>query len=45
MFSQLETMRENSDYNCVYEVSEAELADQLAPAKDMITTIAQMVKE
>ena len=45
MFSQLETMRENSDYNCVYEVSEAELADQLAPAKAMITTIAQMVKE
>ena len=45
LFSQLETMRENSDYNCVYEVSKAELADQLAPAKEMIDTIARMVKE
>lgn len=45
LFSQLETMRENSDYNCVYEVSKAELADRLAPAKEMIDTIARMVKE
>ena len=45
LFSQLETMRENSDYNCVYEVTKAELADQLAPAKEMIDTIAAMVKE
>ena len=45
LFSQLETLRENSDYNCVYVVTKAELEDQLAPAKEMIDTIAEMVKE
>lgn len=45
LFSQLETMRENSDYNCVYVVAKEELQDQLVPAKEMIDTIAELVKK
>ena len=44
LFSQLETMRNNSDYNCIYEASKEELQELLAPAKEMIDTIAEMVK-
>ena len=43
LFSQLETMRENSDYNCVYEVTRTEITDRLVPAKEMIDTIAELV--
>ena len=44
LFSQLETMRNNSDYNCVYEVSPEELVTLLTPAKEMIDRIADLVK-
>ena len=45
LFSQLETMRENSDYNCVYVVTKEEFQDQIVPAKEMIDTIAKLVKK
>ena len=38
-------MREKSDYDCFYTVSEDEMNKKLLPAKEMIDTIAAMVKE
>lgn len=38
-------MREESDYNCFYEVTVEELQKQIPIAKEMIDTIAEMVKE
>ena len=45
LYRQLEIMREESDYNCFYEVTPEELRQRLVPAKEMIATIAEMVKE
>lgn len=45
LFYQLENMREKSDYDCFYTVSEDEMKKKLLPAKEMIDTIAAMVKE
>ena len=45
LLSQLETMRENSDYNCVYEVTRAEITDRLIPAKIMIDSIADYIRD
>ena len=44
LFYQLEKMREKSDYDCFYTVSEDELKQKLIPAKEMIDTLAGMVK-
>ena len=44
LYRQLEILREESDYNCFYEVTEEELQDRIAPAKEMIETIAEMVQ-
>ena len=44
-YRQLEIMREESDYNCFYEVTVEELQKQIPIAKEMIDTIAAMVKE
>ena len=44
LYRQLEIMREESDYNCFYEVEPEELKNKLEPAKKMIDTIAEMVK-
>ena len=38
-------MREKSDYDCFYTIQEEELRNKLAPAKEMIDTIAAMVKD
>lgn len=45
LFSQLETMRNNSDYNCIYEASKEDLQELMSPAQEMIETIAEMVKK
>ena len=45
LFYQLENMREKSDYDCFYTIQEEELRNKLAPAKEMIDTIAAMVKD
>ena len=45
LFYQLENMRERSDYDCFYTITENELKQKLSPAKEMINTIAEMVRE
>lgn len=44
LYSQLETMRENGDYNYSYETSPQELEDRMPQAKEMIDAIAALVK-
>lgn len=43
LYSQLQTMREESDYNCVYEVEPEELIKRIEPAKQFIDDIEQIV--
>ena len=38
-------MREESDYNCTYDDEPEVLQSNILPAKEMIDTIAEMVKE
>ena len=45
LYNQLETIRENGDYNYSYEATRQELEERMLPAKQMIDTIAAMVKE
>ena len=45
LFSRLEDLREEGDYNCHYKVSSDELQSSLNPAKEMINTIVSMVKK
>ena len=44
-YRQLEIMREESDYNCFYDVTPEDLHSKLAPAKELIDNIAALVKE
>lgn len=45
LYSQLEIMRNEGDYNCYYEVKPEVLLDRIPQAKEMIDTITEMVKE
>ena len=45
MYSSLERMREECDYNCAYTEEPDVLQSNITPAKEMIDTIATMVKE
>ena len=38
-----QTMREESDYNCVYEVQPDELKERIEPARRLIETISRIV--
>ena len=42
--SQLESMREESEYNCTYDVDSDDLKQRIAPAKQMIDAIEQLIK-
>ena len=44
LYSQLESMREESEYNCTYDVDPDDLKQRIAPAKQMIDTIEQLIK-
>ena len=44
LYNQLQTMREESDYNCVYEVEPDELRQRIEPARQLIEKVEQMVK-
>lgn len=44
LYRTMEKMREESDYNCTYDEEADVLQENLAPAKEMIDTIAGMVK-
>lgn len=43
LYSQLQTMREESDYNCVYEVDPDELSSRIEPAKELIDAIEILI--
>ena len=45
LYNQLETIRENGDYNYSYETTPQELEERMPAALEMIDTIAAMVKE
>lgn len=45
LYRTMEKMREESDYNCTYDEESDVLQENLAPAKEMIDTIAEMVKK
>lgn len=45
LYSQMESIREEGEYNCTYKVTQGEIQQKLNPAKEMIDTIAEMVKE
>lgn len=44
LYNQLQTMREESDYNCVYEVESDELRERIEPAQKLIEEIERLVK-
>ena len=44
LYNQLQTMREESDYNCAYDISPDELEEKIEPARQLIDKIAELVK-
>ena len=45
LYSQLQTMREKSDYNCTYEMTEEEVAPKISPAKLLIERIENFISQ
>ncbi len=45
IYQKLETIRDEGDYNWSYNVSFEDIQEKMHPAKEMIDTIAAMVKE
>ena len=45
LYNQLQTMREESDYNCAYDVEIDELQQRLEPARRLIEDIEKLVKK
>lgn len=45
LYNQLQTMREESDYNCVYEVEPEELQGRIEPARQLIEAIEKLIRE
>lgn len=43
LFSQLQTIRDESDYNCLYDVNPEDLKEKLEPAKQLLTIIESLV--
>ena len=43
LYNQLQTMREQSDYNCAFDANPDELKTRIEPARQMIETIEKMV--
>lgn len=43
LYNQLQTMREESDYNCAYDVEMDELQQRLEPAKRLIDDVEKIV--
>lgn len=44
-YSQMQTMRENADYNCSYDVSEDEVVDRIEPTRLLIEKIKQYIAD
>ena len=45
LYNQLQTMREESDYNCVYDVNPDELKDRIGPAHNLIEKIEEIIND
>ena len=45
LYSQLQTMREESDYNCAYDVEMDEIEQRLKPTKRLIEDIERLVSK
>ena len=43
--SRIEQLRKKGDYNCVYSVSEEEIATMIEPAKELIQRIEDLISE
>ena len=43
LYSDLQTMRNNSDYNCSYDASQKEIEPMIAPAGELIKQIATLI--
>ena len=43
LYNQLQTMREESDYNCVYDVNPDELKERIEPAQNLIKKIEELI--
>lgn len=45
LYNQLQTMREESDYNCAFDADPEALEGKIEPARQMIETIEKMVND
>ena len=45
LYNNLQTMRENSDYNCIYNVTEKEIRDGIEPARQLIEKIKRYIAD
>lgn len=43
LYNQLQTMREESDYNCIFEVEPEVLQERIEPARQLIEKISEIV--
>lgn len=43
-YAQMQTMRENADYNCSYDVSEEEIRSRIEPARQLIEKIKRYIE-
>ena len=44
LYNQLQAMREESDYNCAYDVEPDELQSRIGPARQLIDDIGRMIQ-
>ena len=44
-YSQMETLREKSDYNCFFNVTEADIASKVVPTSSFIEKVKQYIAE
>ncbi len=45
LYSDLQTMRNNSDYNCSYDATQQEIEPMILPAKNLIAKVSNYIRE
>ena len=45
LYNNLQTLREESDYNCVFNASEADIKDGIEPARKLIESIEKLIHQ
>ena len=43
LYSQLQTMREKGDYNCIYQTTEEEVVPMIEPTQNLIRKIEEYI--